>query len=73
MIPYIERQLAGGERLSAITRHMLGLVHGIAGARAFRRQLTEGAIRPGAGAEVVFGAMRQLRLDGLETIPSAAE
>jgi tRNA-dihydrouridine synthase A len=73
MIPYIERQLAGGERLSAITRHMLGLVHGIAGARAFRRQLTEGAIRPGAGVEVVFEAMRQLRLDGLETIPTAAE
>jgi tRNA-dihydrouridine synthase A len=73
MIPYIEWQLAGGERLSAITRHMLGLVHGIAGARAFRRQLTEGALVPGAGVEVIFEAMRQLRLDEREAIPAAAE
>jgi tRNA-dihydrouridine synthase A len=73
MIPYIERRLAEGERLSAITRHMLGLVHGIAGARAFRRQLTEGALVPGAGVEVIFEAMRHLRLDEREAIPAAAE
>ncbi len=73
MVPYIERELARGEKLSSITRHMLGLVQGLPGARAFRRHLTEGAIKPGAGIEVVFEALRQLRLDTIEAIPQAAE
>jgi tRNA-dihydrouridine synthase A len=73
MLPYIERQLAGGERLSSITRHMLGIAQGLPGARAFRRILTEGAIRPGSGTEVVIAAMRQLRLDHAPLLPQAAE
>lgn len=63
MMPYIERQLAQGVRLSSITRHILGLVHGLGGARGFRRHLTEGAIAPGAGIEVMFEALRYLRLE----------
>src|SRR5436190_19503776 len=39
LIPYIERELARGTRLSAITRHLLGLFHSVPGARAFRRHL----------------------------------
>jgi len=39
LIPYIERELVRGTRLSAITRHMLGLFRGVPGARAFRRHL----------------------------------
>ena len=31
LIPYIERELARGVRLHAITRHLLGLFHGGAG------------------------------------------
>ncbi len=73
MVPYIERELARGERLSSITRHMLGLAQGIPGARAFRRHLTEGAIRPGAGLEIVFEALRLLRLNTVEALPQAAE
>jgi tRNA-dihydrouridine synthase A len=73
MLPYIERQLASGERLSSITRHMLGIAQGLPGARAFRRILTEGAIRPGSGPEVVIEALRQLRLDDTPIIPRAAE
>ena len=34
MVPYIERHLAGGGRLHAVTRHMLGLHAGLPGARA---------------------------------------
>ncbi len=60
MIPYIERELVRGERLSSITRHMLGLVPGVPGARAYRRHLTEGAIKRGAGVEVVLEALRFL-------------
>jgi tRNA-dihydrouridine synthase A len=60
MLPYIERQLAAGEKLSSITRHMMGLAQGIPGARAFRRQLTEGAIRPGSGVVVIHQALAHL-------------
>lgn len=51
--PYVEAQLAGGVHLSAITRHMLGLMHGLPGARAFRRILTVESILPGAGLDVL--------------------
>ena len=36
-IPYVERELARGTRLHSMTRHILGLFHGVPGARAFRR------------------------------------
>jgi tRNA-dihydrouridine synthase A len=57
MLPYIERELANGERLSRITRHMLGLFAGEAGARAWRRTLSENAFRDGAGVDVVMAAL----------------
>jgi len=53
MARYSERELAAGERLSAITRHMLGLYSGQPGARDFRRALSEGARAAGAGAELL--------------------
>jgi tRNA-dihydrouridine synthase A len=71
MIPYIEAELARGERLPAITRHMVGLVQAVPGARAFRRHLTEAAIRPGAGIEVIAKALAMLRR--VEPCPVAAE
>jgi tRNA-dihydrouridine synthase A len=57
LIPYIERELARGTRLSAITRHMLGLFRGVPGARAFRRHLATHAVQPGAGADVLIAAL----------------
>jgi tRNA-dihydrouridine synthase A len=53
---YTERQLTRGERLSAVVRHLQGLYEGETGAREFRRTLSEGARRPGAGAEVLAEA-----------------
>jgi tRNA-dihydrouridine synthase A len=42
MLPYIQNQLAmGGPRLNSITRHMLGLMAGLPGARAFRQHLSD--------------------------------
>ncbi len=48
MIPYISEQLAlhgkgkgGGLRLNSITRHMLGLMTGLPGARSFRQSLSD--------------------------------
>ena len=53
MARYAQRQLADGERLSAITRHMLGLYAGEPGARDYRRLLSEGARAAGAGPELI--------------------
>jgi tRNA-dihydrouridine synthase A len=57
LIPYIERELARGTRLHAITRHVLGLFRGVPGARAFRRQLATEAVKPGANASVFRAAL----------------
>ena len=57
LIPYIERELARGTRLHAVTRHLHGLFHGVPGARAFRRHLATEAVRPGAGADVLRAAL----------------
>ncbi|GAA0196427.1 tRNA dihydrouridine(20/20a) synthase DusA [Actinomadura yumaensis] len=59
--PYMAARLAEGVRLATMTRHMLGLMHGRPGARAFRRILTVEAIRPGAGLEVLDRAAEAVR------------
>ncbi len=59
-LPYIERELIRGEKLSNITRHMLGLFAGLPGARSFRRRLALEAVRPGAGVEVLTGAVGEV-------------
>jgi tRNA-dihydrouridine synthase A len=56
MAQYAERELARGERLPNITRHLLGLYSGMAGAREFRRLLSEGARATGAGPEIILRA-----------------
>ncbi len=55
--PYIAGQLAAGERLSRMTRHMLGLFAGRPGARLFRRHLATEAVKPGAGLETLREAV----------------
>lgn len=57
MLPYIEQQLQQGVRLHCIARHMLGLFHGVDGARAWRRHLSENATRFGAGSQVILDAL----------------
>ncbi len=59
--PYLAARLDEGVRLASMTRHMLGLMHGRPGARAFRRILTVEAIREGAGLEVVDRAVEAVR------------
>ena len=60
MEPYIADHLAQGGRLHQITRHMLGLFTGRPGARGFRRVLSEGASRPGAGLDLYHEALDQI-------------
>lgn len=60
MRPYIAAHLEAGGRLHQITRHMLGLFHGQPGARSWRRVLSEGANRPGAGLDLLDEALAAL-------------
>jgi tRNA-dihydrouridine synthase A len=59
--PYLAARLAEGVHLSAMTRHMLGCMHGRPGARAFRRILTVDANQPGAGLDVIDRAVEAVR------------
>lgn len=60
MRPYVEAELARGTSLKHITRHLLGLYQGEAGARGFRRTLSEGAHLDGAGWPLIERAMAPL-------------
>ena len=59
--PYLAARLDEGVSLSSMARHMLGLMHGRPGARAFRRILTVEALGPHAGLEVVDRALDAVR------------
>ena len=61
MKPYIADHLSRGGRLHQITRHMLGLFAGRPGARGWRRVLSEGATREGAGLALLDRALDQVR------------
>ena len=58
---YRARMLAQGHRLPLMLRHIQGLFTGLPNARAWRRYLTEHAIRPGAGREVLRDSLRMFR------------
>ena len=47
-------------KLNQITRHMLGLFAGRPGARNWRRMLSEGVSKPGAGPELVLAALGEI-------------
>lgn len=57
LLPYIETQLEAGGNLHAITRHILGLFHGLAGAKKWRRLLSENGSKKGADAGVILDAL----------------
>jgi tRNA-dihydrouridine synthase A len=71
LVPYIERELARGARLSSMTRHLLGLFHAVPGARAFRRHLATEAVKPGAGAQVLIEALARVHATGAGNATSA--
>jgi tRNA-dihydrouridine synthase A len=71
LVPYIEREVARGARLHAITRHLVGLFHAVPGARAFRRYLATEGVKPGAGADTLLAALALVREAG-EAIRTAA-
>jgi tRNA-dihydrouridine synthase A len=53
MLPYIDKHLAAGGRLHQITRHMMGLFHGVDGARVWRRWLSVECVKPPANSSTL--------------------
>ena len=60
ILPYVERELAAGTRLNAITRHLLGLYQRVPGARRYRRLLSEKAHREAAGSDLLLAAVAEV-------------
>jgi tRNA-dihydrouridine synthase A len=57
LVPYAQAHVAQGGRLNNITRHVLGLYHGVPRGRAYRRHLSENAVGPSAGVDVLTDAI----------------
>jgi len=53
MCAYAQTHIAAGGRLSAITRHMIGLFHGVKGARAWRQILSSKANHAEADSSIL--------------------
>ncbi|WP_304617323.1 tRNA dihydrouridine(20/20a) synthase DusA [Paracoccus sp. (in: a-proteobacteria)] len=70
MRPMIVDHLGQGGRLHHFTRHMLGLFHGLPGARGWKRTLSEGASK--GGIEVYDAALAQVQAARIEALASAA-
>jgi tRNA-dihydrouridine synthase A len=66
MIPYIQAQLAlygqHGMKLNSLTRHMLGLMTGLPGARAFRQTLSDSKKLALGDANLLLEAAARLRI-----------
>ncbi|MBO3760477.1 tRNA dihydrouridine(20/20a) synthase DusA [Ciceribacter sp. L1K22] len=64
MADYAERWVAGGGRLNHVTRHMVGLFQGFAGARRYRQILSTEATKAGAGPQVILDAFSAVDIAG---------
>jgi tRNA-dihydrouridine synthase A len=60
MADYAAAHIEKGGRLGHVTRHMVGLFHGLPGARRWRQILSTEATRPGAGPEVLRTAFAEV-------------
>lgn len=69
LIGYAEEMLARDVYLSRVTKHALGLFAGQAGARGWKRTISERAYLPGAGVEVLRDAMACVPDAVLDTRP----
>ncbi|MCC0027291.1 MAG: tRNA dihydrouridine(20/20a) synthase DusA [Brucellaceae bacterium] len=64
MAEYCAAHIAGGGRLGHVTRHMVGLFHGMPGSRRWRQILSTEAVKPGAGPEVLREAFAAVDWQG---------
>jgi len=56
-LQYVDNELSQNTRLQSMTRHILGLFHGMPGARQFRRHISENAFKPNASIDVLTEAL----------------
>ncbi|TGQ56171.1 tRNA dihydrouridine(20/20a) synthase DusA [Mesorhizobium sp. M1C.F.Ca.ET.193.01.1.1] len=66
MAAYAARHIEKGGRLGHVTRHMVGLFHGLPGARRYRQILSTDANKPGAGPEVLKTAFAAIDFAAVE-------
>lgn len=62
MMTYADEVIASGGRLHHVTRHMVGLFQGFAGARRFRQILSSEATKPGASPDLIATAFAAVDL-----------
>ena len=60
MADYADRHIDAGGRLSHVARHMVGLFHGLPGARRYRQILSSDATRPDVRSEVLWRALGEV-------------
>jgi tRNA-dihydrouridine synthase A len=53
----VDNELAKGTKLQAMSRHILGLFHGMPGARQYRRHISENAYKSNASVDVLTTAL----------------
>jgi tRNA-dihydrouridine synthase A len=56
-IQYVDNELSQNIKLQSMTRHILGLFHGMPGARQFRRHISENAHQSNATIDVLIEAL----------------
>ena len=59
-IPYVEQQLSQGVTLAPMSKPILGLFQGIAGARYWRRYISENAFKSNADSKILLQAMQKI-------------
>jgi len=67
MADYAARRMGDAVPLKSITRHMMGLFHGLPGARSWRRMLSEGARAMDAGPDLISRAAALVSVPDYET------
>ncbi len=58
---YIEENMKYGVPFKCMAKHMLGLYQNVAGAKQWRRYLSENMHKPGAGVDIIFQGMELMR------------
>ena len=61
MAEYAAAHIHSGGRLHHVTRHMIGMFQGVAGARSWRQVLSSEAVKPGARPEVLHAAFQAVK------------
>jgi tRNA-dihydrouridine synthase A len=72
MAAHVDAHLAAGGRVSHVTRHMVGLFHGLPGARRWRQILSSEATRPGTTGKLLLEALDAVTLHAIACERSVA-